>query len=76
MDRVFARTCMDVSELSLDEIRRCLDSGEALAVTLARQLRDLDLHLAQTTALRDRLAAVVAHPSTLSAGPFRSTSLA
>ncbi len=46
--------------LSLGEIRRCLDSGEALAATLTRQLRDLDLRVAQTTALRDRLAAVVA----------------
>ena len=46
--------------LSLGEIRRCLDSGEALAATLTRQLRDLDLRVAQTTALRDRLATVVA----------------
>ena len=37
-----------------------LDSGEALAATLTRQLRDLDLRVAQTTALRDRLATVVA----------------
>lgn len=44
--------------LSLGEIRRCLDSGEALAETLTRQLRDLDLRVAQTTALRDRLATV------------------
>ena len=46
--------------LSLGEIRTCLDSGEALAATLTRQLRDLDLRVAQTTALRDRLATVVA----------------
>jgi phosphoribosylaminoimidazole-succinocarboxamide synthase len=46
--------------LSLGEIRRCLDSGEALSATLTRQLRDLDLHIAQTTALRDRVASVVA----------------
>ena len=46
--------------LSLSEIRACLDSGEALAATLTRQLRDLDLRVAQTTALRDRLATVVA----------------
>lgn len=46
--------------LSLGEIRRCLDSGEALAATLTRQLHDLDLRVAQTTALRDRLAVVVA----------------
>jgi phosphoribosylaminoimidazole-succinocarboxamide synthase len=46
--------------LSLGEIRRCLDSGEALAATLTRQLRDLDLRVAQTTALRDRLTTVVA----------------
>ena len=46
--------------LSLGEIRRCLDSGEALAATLTRQLRDLDLRVAQTTALRDRLATIVA----------------
>ena len=46
--------------LSLGEIRRCLDSGEALVATLTRQLRDLDLRVAQTTALRDRLATVVA----------------
>ena len=46
--------------LSLEEIRGCLDGGEALAATLTRQLRDLDLQVAQTTALRDRLAAVVA----------------
>ena len=46
--------------LSLGEIRRCLDSGEALAATLTWQLRDLDLRVAQTTALRDRLATVVA----------------
>ena len=46
--------------LSLGEIRGCLDSGEALAATLTRQLRDLDLRVAQTTALRDRLAIVVA----------------
>lgn len=46
--------------LSLDEIRRCLDSGEALAATLTRQLRELELRVAQTTALRNRLAAVVA----------------
>lgn len=45
--------------LPLGEIRRCLDSGEALAATLTRQLRDLDQRVAQTTALRDRLAAVV-----------------
>jgi phosphoribosylaminoimidazole-succinocarboxamide synthase len=45
--------------LSLGEIRRCLDRGEALAATLTRQLRDLDLRVAQTTALRDRLATVV-----------------
>ena len=30
------------------------------AATLTRQLRDLDLHITQTTALRDRLATVVA----------------
>lgn len=46
--------------LSLGEIQCCLDDGEALAATLIRQLRDLDLRVAQTTALRDRLAAVVA----------------
>lgn len=45
--------------LSLDEIRRCLAGGESLASTLARQLRVLDLNLARTTALRDRLATVV-----------------
>ncbi|HEX4818594.1 MAG TPA: phosphoribosylaminoimidazolesuccinocarboxamide synthase [Acidimicrobiales bacterium] len=46
--------------LSLGEIQCCLDDGEALAATLIRQLRDLDLRVAQTTALRDRLATVVA----------------
>jgi phosphoribosylaminoimidazole-succinocarboxamide synthase len=46
--------------LSLDEIRRCLDSGEALTTTLIRQLRELELRVAQATALRDRLATVVA----------------
>ena len=46
--------------LSLSEIRHCLDNGEALVATLTRQLRDLDLRVAQTTALRDRLATVVA----------------
>jgi phosphoribosylaminoimidazole-succinocarboxamide synthase len=46
--------------LSLGEIRGCLDSGEALAATLTRQLHDLDVRIAQTRALRDRLAAVVA----------------
>ncbi len=46
--------------LSLDEIRRCLAGGEPLASTLARQLHELDLHLARTSALRDRLATVVA----------------
>jgi phosphoribosylaminoimidazole-succinocarboxamide synthase len=46
--------------LSLGEIRASLDSGEALAATLTRQLRDLDQRVAQTTALRDRLATVVA----------------
>lgn len=46
--------------LSLGEIQRCLDSGEALATTLARQLVDLDERVEQTTALRDRLAIVVA----------------
>ncbi|HUF97751.1 MAG TPA: phosphoribosylaminoimidazolesuccinocarboxamide synthase [Ilumatobacter sp.] len=46
--------------LSLDEIRRCLDSGEALTATLIRQLRELELRVAQATALRDRLATVVA----------------
>jgi phosphoribosylaminoimidazole-succinocarboxamide synthase/DNA-binding transcriptional MerR regulator len=46
--------------LSLGEIRRCLDSGEALAATLTRQLHDLDRRVAQTTALRNRLATVVA----------------
>ena len=46
--------------LSLGEIRGCLDSGEALAATLTRQLRDLDLRVAQTTALRDRLGFI--HP--------------
>lgn len=46
--------------LSLGEIRRCLDRGEALTATLTRQLRDLDLRVAQTTALRNRLATVVA----------------
>jgi phosphoribosylaminoimidazole-succinocarboxamide synthase len=46
--------------LPLAEIQGCLDSGEALAATLTRQLRDLDRRVAQTTALRDRLATVVA----------------
>lgn len=46
--------------LSLDEIRRCLDDGEALTVTLIRQLSELELRVAQATALRDRLATVVA----------------
>lgn len=46
--------------LSLDEIRRCLDDGEALAATLTRQLRELELRVARATALRDRLATVVA----------------
>jgi phosphoribosylaminoimidazole-succinocarboxamide synthase len=46
--------------LSLGEIRQCLDGGETLVSTLTRQLRDLDLRVAQTTALRDRLATVVA----------------
>ena len=46
--------------LSLGEIRHCLDGGEALTATLTRQLHDLDLRVAQTTALRDRLASVVA----------------
>ena len=46
--------------LPLGEIQRCLDDGEALAATLTRQLRDLDLRVAQTTALRDRLSTVVA----------------
>lgn len=46
--------------LSLGEIGCCLDDGEGLAATLTRQLRDLDRRVAQTTALRDRLAAVVA----------------
>jgi phosphoribosylaminoimidazole-succinocarboxamide synthase len=46
--------------LSLGEIRDSLDSGEALAATLTRQLRDLDQRVEQTTALRDRLATVVA----------------
>ncbi len=46
--------------LSLDEIRRCLDDGEALAATLIRQLRELELRVARATALRDRLATVVA----------------
>jgi phosphoribosylaminoimidazole-succinocarboxamide synthase len=45
--------------LSLGEIERCLDSGEALAATLTRQLHDLDERVAQTTALRDRLATIV-----------------
>jgi phosphoribosylaminoimidazole-succinocarboxamide synthase len=46
--------------LSLDEIRGCLDSGEALAATLTRQLHELELRVAQTIALRDRVATVVA----------------
>src|SRR3954447_23558416 len=46
--------------LSLAEIRRSLDTGEALALTLTRQLRDLDVRVAQTTALRNRLATIVA----------------
>lgn len=46
--------------LPLGEIRRCLGSGEALAAALTRQLRDLDLRVAQTKALRDRLATFVA----------------
>jgi phosphoribosylaminoimidazole-succinocarboxamide synthase len=46
--------------ISLDGIRGCLDSGEALTATLIRQLRELELRVAQTTALRDRLAKVVA----------------
>jgi phosphoribosylaminoimidazole-succinocarboxamide synthase len=46
--------------LSLDEIRSCLASGEALGATLTRQLHDLEQRVAQTTALRDRLAVVVA----------------
>jgi phosphoribosylaminoimidazole-succinocarboxamide synthase len=45
--------------LSLGEIQGCLDGGEALAATLTRQLRDLDQRVAQTTALRDRLASIV-----------------
>jgi phosphoribosylaminoimidazole-succinocarboxamide synthase/DNA-binding transcriptional MerR regulator len=45
--------------LSLGEIERCLDSGEALAATLTRQLHDLDERITQTTALRDRLATIV-----------------
>lgn len=45
--------------LSLGEIQRCLDSGEALAATLTRQLLDLDERVKQTTALRDRLATIV-----------------
>jgi len=46
--------------LPLGEIRRCLHSGEALAETLTRQLRELDLRVTRATALRDRLATVVA----------------
>src|SRR5688572_12790219 len=46
--------------LSLSDIQRCLDGGEDLVETLTRQLHDLDLRVAQTTALRDRLATVVA----------------
>lgn len=46
--------------LSLGEIQRCLDGGEPLVVTLGRQLRDLNLHLSQTTELRNRLFTVVA----------------
>ncbi len=46
--------------LSLGEIQHCLDSGEALAATLTRQLADLEARLEQTAALRDRLATVVA----------------
>jgi phosphoribosylaminoimidazole-succinocarboxamide synthase len=46
--------------LPLGEVRRCLDGGEELLSTLTRQLRDLDVRVAQTSALRDRLASVVA----------------
>jgi phosphoribosylaminoimidazole-succinocarboxamide synthase len=46
--------------LSLGEIRNSLDGGEALAVTLTRQLHDFDRRVAQATALRDRLANIVA----------------
>jgi phosphoribosylaminoimidazole-succinocarboxamide synthase len=46
--------------LALGEIAACLDSGEALVASLTRQLRDLDVRVAQTTALRDRLATLVA----------------
>jgi phosphoribosylaminoimidazole-succinocarboxamide synthase len=46
--------------LSLGDIRRCLERGEPLVVTLSRQLRELDVGVAQATALRDRLAIVVA----------------
>ena len=46
--------------LSLGEVRHCLDGGEALVATLTRQLHDLDLRVQQTTALRDRLANVLA----------------
>lgn len=45
--------------LSLGEIQRCLDGGEALRVTLTRQLEDLDERVAQMTGLRDRLATIV-----------------
>lgn len=45
--------------LSLGQIQVCMNGGEALRVTLARQLEDLGQRVAQLTALRDRLATVV-----------------
>lgn len=45
--------------LSLSEVHLCLDGGEDLVETLARQLHDLDVRIAQTTALRARLSTVV-----------------
>lgn len=46
--------------LSLGEVQRCLDGGEGLLATLNRQLRDLNEQVAKASALRDRLAGVVA----------------
>jgi len=46
--------------LSLGDVQRCLDGGEALVDTLTRQLRDLDQRVMQAKALRDRVAAAVA----------------
>lgn len=46
--------------LSLGEVQSCLNGGEGLRSTLTRQLRDLNVRLAQASAVRDRLASVVA----------------